>query len=130
MRSSSATGPSYVRRQRTERTDEERRQCDDARPNRGGDEDVDEHEPPGEMRAVLQLAESHLDDQQDRHRDGEREQPRRAISTRGEIAEAEDERGAEHADGRRMTDQYGPEGREPVDVLAAAGVRTCGRRKS
>ena len=47
------------------RSEEERREGDRADPDRRGEKDVQQHEPPGEMGAPLQLPQAHLDEEQD-----------------------------------------------------------------
>ena len=90
-----------------------------------------EDEAPRQMRAPLQLAEAHLSEQDEEDAGRQPEQARRAVTTRGEIAEAEEERDQEDPDDSAVPVDDGLEPPEAIDVLglAAARVRPCGRRE-
>src|SRR4051794_19729420 len=92
MRSSSAIGQVYVR------SPEEGRERDRADPDGRCEEDVHEHEPPGQMCAPLQLTEPHLREQHHEEGNCEREEWRRTVTTGTEVAQAEEERAEEDAD--------------------------------
>ena len=72
MRSSSVIGEVYVR------PEEQRCKGDRAHPDRGGQEDVREHEPPWQVRPPLELSQPHLDEQEHEHGCAELEEARRA----------------------------------------------------
>src|SRR6476646_9403573 len=61
MRSSSAIGEVYVR------PEEQRREGDRAHPDGGRQEDVEEHQPPGQVRTPLDLSQPHLGEQEHEH---------------------------------------------------------------
>src|SRR5256885_8414698 len=122
MRSSSAIGQVYVR------PPKQRREGDAADPDGRGEENVDEHQSPRQMRAPLQLAEPHLPEQHEEDAQTEREEPRRPLASRAEVAEAEQERAQEDADNRRMRIDDRLEPREPVDVLRLPAARMRSRR--
>ena len=117
MRSSSAIAQSTCGAS-GKRPPEERARARPCRPDRRGEGDVDEHEPPGQMGAVLELAERHLGEQQRRAR------RRRARESRGaarvgasEVAEQNRKREPEDAVTRRGR-RRAAAGAEPVDVSA------------
>src|SRR5205807_5476419 len=56
-------------------------------PDRGRDGHVDEHEPPREVRPVLELADPHLDEHEPYQPDGELEEERRGTPLCGEVAD-------------------------------------------
>src|SRR5512133_2897327 len=73
MRSSSAIGQVYVR------SPEQRRERDRADPDGRREEHVQEHEPPRQVCAPLQLAEPHLSQQDGEHRRAQKEKPVRTL---------------------------------------------------
>ena len=80
--------------------------CDegnDAGPGRCGDGDVQQHEIPGQMQPVLQLAQADLHEQNREHGQRGDEQPRRPRSPGRQIAEQEQERAAEDRHDPRMS---------------------------
>src|SRR5439155_12506600 len=121
-RSSSAIEEVYVRPK------EQRREGDRPDPNGCCEKDMQEHEAPGEMRAPLQLSETHLGEQQDEDARAEREESGGALPPRGEVAEAEQEGQQEHTDDRAVHVDDRLEPAEPVDLVrgAATGVRPRG----
>ena len=92
----------------------------------GGEEDVQQHEPPGQMGAPLQLPQAHLGEEQDEDADAEREEPRRVLASRGEIAEAEQEGEQEdpHDHGVHVDDRLA--GVRSRSILSAAPPPECG----
>src|SRR6266540_2778779 len=124
-RSSSAIGQVYVR------PPEKRRQGHRPHPDRSPEDNVDEHQPPRQMRAPLELAEAHLREQQDEYPDGEHEQARRTFAPRAEVAEAEQERAEEDRDDGAVHVDDRLEPPEPIDVLSlpTAGMRARGGRE-
>src|SRR6185437_16407506 len=79
------------------------------------------------MGAPLQLPQPHLDEEQHEDADAEREEPRCVFPSRGEIAEAEQEREQEdpHDYGVRVDDRL--QASEPVDLVRGASARMRSR---
>ena len=73
-----------MRRERLRRPLDHGDERDCARPHRGREADVDEDEPPGKVRPVLKLADSHLQEEQEQQRAGALgvERPPLAVSDR------------------------------------------------
>src|SRR5439155_11856777 len=86
IRSSSGTARSLgvAWSQRSRRAEEERSQGNRARPDRSRERDVGEDELPRQLRAPLDLAHSHLDQQQAEHAQPEPKQGGRALPVRRE----------------------------------------------
>src|SRR5690348_2349913 len=125
MWSSSAIRQVYVR------PDEQRRKGDRPDPDGRSEEHVDEDEPPREVRAPLQLSETHLEEQEHEHSGAEGEETRRPLAPRGEVAEAEQEGEQEDADDHRVDVNDGLEAAEPVDLVrgSSPGMRPGGSRE-
>src|SRR4029450_4264168 len=100
IRGSSATelSLSACRGEPGRRPPEHRYQCHRQGPDGGGQGHMESDDAPWELQAVLDLADRHLDDEDDEHAEGKPEEPRRELPSGSEIAEYEEEGGPE--DGR------------------------------
>src|SRR5919197_4883042 len=123
MRSSSGTTPVYARLRATGSA-QEGGQHDGPGPDCGRRRHVDEHEPPGQVRPVLELADPHLDEHEPHEPDREPEEERRGPSLRREVADDEDEREAEDRDTGRV---HGQERVEPTEAGDAVATRVWPR---
>ena len=81
-----------------------------------------QHEPPRQVRSPLQLAETHLHEQQCEHADGEGEEAMRPLASRGEVTEAEQEREQEDPDDGTVDVDDRLEPAEPVDLVRLAAA--------
>src|SRR4051794_9242427 len=101
---SSATVSVYARprNESVRRAPKNRYERDEQGPDGGGQADMREHEPPRQVRAVLDLAENHLHEEQPEDPEPEREQARGALSPGGQIAEHEHQAEAEDGDRGRV----------------------------
>ena len=101
---------------------QERPEDDRPRPDGRSDRDVDEDEPPREVRPVLELTDPHLDEDESDEADGQAEEERRRASPGGEVADDEDEGEPEHGHAGRVHREERVQPAEAGDSVAP-GVR-------
>ena len=77
----------------------------------------------GRLRAPLEPADAHLDQEERKHAEAEAKEARRTLAVCGEIPDREQEREQEDADDRAVHVDGRLQRSEAVDVLAAARVR-------
>ena len=88
-----------------------------------GEHDVHQDDLPRELRAPLEPADAHLDQEERKHAEAEAKEARRTLAVCGEIPDREQEREQEDADDRAVHVDGRLQRSEAVDVLAAARVR-------
>ena len=88
---------------------------------------MEQHEVPGQVKAILKLAEADLHEQNSEDGDRRPEQPGRVRAARGEVAEQEQERAAEDRDDAGVRVQHRLEARKAVHLRRPAARVRAGR---